>query len=286
MDFSIIIVSWNVKNKLRENLLSLLERSQTISQEIIVIDNASSDGSQEMVRSEFSGVHLITNQENLGFAKASNQGLKQASGDCLILLNPDMKVLPDTLTNLHTWLKENPQADVTGIRLIDEQAKLLPQVRLFPSVWNQLAIILKFPHIFPQLLNTYLQKNFDYTQASQVNSIRGAFFVIRRQALERFGYLDERYFVWFEEVDYCRTVLKHGGEVWYTPAASAVDYVGQSFLQLPRNKKQQYFRQSMMTYFKKWQSSWEVALLSVAWGIAGAIVQIGDWLHIQSRSKT
>lgn len=286
MDFSIIIVSWNVKEALRENIQTIVGSSQSSTFEIIVIDNGSKDGTVSMLQSEFPNVHLIVNQENLGFAKASNQGLKIASGEFLILLNPDMKIFPDTLENLKLWLKINPQADVTGISLIDEQGKTVPQVRHFPTIRDQVAIILKLPHIFPALLNSYLQSNFNYSHASQVDSIRGAFFVIRKVSLKKFGLLDERYFLWFEEVDYCQTVTQQGGQVWYTPAAKAVDLVGQSFLQVPRAKKQVYFCNSMIAYFKKWKSPWQTKVLSVSWLLAEVIVKIGDRLHLKSKTRT
>ncbi len=286
MDFSIIIVSWNVKEKLRDNITALLSDGNSVTKEIIVIDNASTDGSAVMVTEEFPQVKLIVNQNNNGFAKASNQGLKAAVGDFLILLNPDMKVLPDTLSNLHQWLMANPQADVAGITLTDEQGTLLPQVRLFPSIWDQVAIVFKLPHIFPHILKNYLQADFKYDQASSVNSIRGAFFVLRRSCLEKFGYLDERYFLWFEEVDYCKTVNKKGGQVWYTPVATAIDYIGQSFTQLPRVEKQQYFRDSMIAYFRKWHPEWQVETLRLAWEISELIVSIGDFFHIKPRVRT
>ena len=286
MDFSIIIVSWNTKDKLRENLLSLSYGNTGVHREIIVIDNASDDGSAAMLQTEFPEVKLIRNQANVGFAKASNQGLREATGDFLILLNPDMKILADTLVNLKSWLLKNPQADVTGITLIDEHNTVIPQVREFPTVWTQLAIVLKLPHLFPQILHNYLQVDFDYAQSTAVDSIRGAFFVIRRSALEVYGYLDERYFLWFEEVDYCRTVKEKGGEVWYTSTAKAIDYVGQSFSQLPRVTKQKYFRNSMIAYFKKWYPTWQGELLGLGWEIAEAIVSLGDFLNIKPRTRT
>ena len=286
MDFSIIIVSWNTKDKLRENLLSLSYGNTGVHREIIVIDNASDDGSAAMVQTEFPEVKLIRNQANVGFAKASNQGLREATGDFLILLNPDMKILADTLVNLKNWLLKNPQADVTGITLINEHNTVIPQVREFPTVWTQLAIVLKLPHLFPQILHNYLQADFDYAQSTAVDSIRGAFFVIRRSALEVYGYLDERYFLWFEEVDYCRTVKEKGGEVWYTSTAKAIDYVGQSFSQLPRVTKQKYFRNSMIAYFKKWYPTWQGELLGLGWEIAEAIVSLGDFLNIKPRTRT
>lgn len=286
MDFSIIIVSWNVKEALRVNLQSILQSNQQATVEIIVIDNASKDGTVEMIQSEFPSVQIIANQTNVGFAKASNQGLKKAVGDYLILLNPDMKIFPETLGNIKQWLDKNPEADVTGIQLVDEQEKIVRHVRHFPTFFDQAVIILKLPHLFPRLLDLYLLRDFNYSGASQVDSIRGAFFVIRKSSLEKYGLLDERYFLWFEEVDYCRAVKQHGGQVWYTPEAVAIDYVGQSFSQLPRSTKQSYFRNSMLAYFKKWESPWQAQLLSIAWFFSDMIVWLGDIVQLKSRTKT
>lgn len=286
MDFSIIIVSWNVKEALRINLQSILQSNQQATVEIIVIDNASKDGTVEMIQSEFPSVQIIANQTNVGFAKASNQGLKKAVGDYLILLNPDMKIFPETLGNIKQWLDKNPEADVTGIQLVDEQEKIVQHVRHFPTFFDQAVIILKLPHLFPRLLDSYLLRDFNYSGASQVDSIRGAFFVIRKSSLEKYGLLDERYFLWFEEVDYCRAVKQHGGQVWYTPEAVAIDYVGQSFSQLPRSTKQSYFRNSMLAYFKKWESPWQAQLLSIAWIFSDMIVWLGDIVQLKSRTKT
>lgn len=286
MDFSIIIVSYNVRERLRENLKALEGSTGDVTYEVIVIDNASIDNTVEMMRTDFPNLTLIANQENKGFSFASNQGLRLAKGEHMILLNPDMKVLPSTLSNLKLWLHSNPQADVTGISLKDEKGEIIKHVRHFPTWSDQLSIILKLPHLFPALLNHYLLPHFDYSKAAVVDSIRGAFFVIKRSALETFGYLDERYFLWFEEVDYCQTVRTKGGQVWYTPAAEAIDYVGQSFVQLPRKKRQGYFRKSMLAYFKKWKPVWQVWILTIGWTIASLIVLVGDGIKLRSRTKT
>lgn len=285
MDFSVVIVSWNVKDKVRQNLAALLQ-SRDVSLEIFVIDNASSDQTVEMVKAEFPSVRLIANSENLGFAKACNQGLQQAAGDVCVLLNPDMKVFPETLIDLKKWLDQNPQAGVAGIKLLEENGNVLPHVRRFPNFWNQLAIVLKVPHLFPGVLASYLRVDFDYTQAAKVDSVRGAFFAIRRSTLEKFGYLDERYFIWFEEVDYCRTVANGGGEVWYTPAAQAIDYIGQSFKTVDHATKQNYFKNSMLAYFSKWEGLGQVGFLTLAWDIAETAVSIADNLGVKPRTRT
>jgi GT2 family glycosyltransferase len=270
MDISIIIVAWKVKDKLRHNLEALLIATQNIRAEIFVVDNNSQDGTEEMIKAEFPTVNLLLNQENLGFSKANNQALRLAKADFILLLNPDMRVFPNTITEALKWAQSNSQATVTGFKLEDEKGIIVDHVRRFPSLSDQLAITFKLPHFFPIVTNNYLMKNFDYSKAQKVDSIRGSFFLINRQAWQKISgvfepFLDERYFIWFEEVDFCRQVYQYGGEVWYSPAAACRDYVGQSFRQVPRGTKQLYFRNSMLSYFAKWHTPREYFILKTAW---------------------
>ncbi|MFA4833476.1 MAG: glycosyltransferase family 2 protein [Patescibacteria group bacterium] len=284
MDLSIIIASWNVKEKLRQNLLALQESQGGLEYEIFVVDNNSGDGSAEMVRRDFPEVKLIANSNNLGFAKANNQALKRAQGDFILLLNPDMRVFPDTLKNMAEWMRENKQAAVAGCHLVNEKGETIKQVRQFPKLWDQLMITMKVPHIFPGVLNKYLQADFDYKKSALVDSIRGSFFMIRQETIEKIGLLDEKYFIWFEEVDYCKRVKQAGLEVWYTPVAKCLDYVGQSFNQMPRGKTQKYFRDSMLKYFKKWQPIWQYWVLKLAWVPGMLIARAGEKIKLGERS--
>lgn len=274
MKLSVIIVSWNVKDKLKKNLSALFRSQTDFAWEVLVVDNNSTDGTVDMIKNNFPQVHLIVNQANLGFAKANNQALDRAEGEYVLLLNPDMEVFPDTLANLITWLSANPQAWVAGGRLVDTDGKIVPHVRRFPRLTDQLAIVLKLPHFFPGLLNKYLCKSFDYTKPAKVDSIRGSFFALTPKALAKINHLDERYFIWFEEVDYCRQVAKAGGEVWYTPVASAVDLVGQSFVQVKKITTQKYFRDSMLKYFAKWHPGWPTLIIKTVWAVVWPLVMI------------
>ncbi|MFA6194738.1 MAG: glycosyltransferase family 2 protein [Patescibacteria group bacterium] len=272
MDLSIIIVSWNVKDKLRENLSALYKSEGDFKFDIFVVDNNSSDGSATMVAAEFPNVRLIANSENLGFAKANNQAIKPAAGKFVLLLNPDMRVRPDTLKNILAWAENNQRATVCGCKLVNEKGDIVKQVRRFPRLWDQLMIVLKVPHIFPSVVNGYLESRFDYNQAAKVDSIRGAFFLINYEQYKKISgldkpFLDERYFIWFEEVDFCREVYKLGGEVWYTPAAECLDYVGASFNQVKLGQKQKYVSESMLKYFEKWEKRWEYIILKISWKI-------------------
>ncbi len=272
MDLSIIIVSWNVLEKLEANLRALFESQGAFKFEVIVVDNNSKDNSCLMVKNKFSQVALIENSENLGFSKANNQAIKISKGEYILLLNPDMKVSPDTLEKALFFAQKNQIATVSGCKLKNERGELVKQIRRFPKFIDQLLIILKVPHILPAVLNNYLCSNFNYEVAAKVDSIRGAFFLINKNNFQKISgrdkpFLDERYFIWFEEVDFCREVYKLGGEVWYNPEAECLDYVGASFSQVKRGLTQEYFQDSMLKYFKKWESKRKYIILKIAWSI-------------------
>jgi len=270
MDISVVIVSWNVKEKLRENLRALYQSQSEISFEVFVVDNNSHDGSAVMVETEFPQTKLIANEDNRGFSRACNQGIKESAGNFILLLNPDMKVFSDTLLSMLTFMKSKPTAAVAGGHFVDASGQTIPQVRRFPQLQDQLAIVFKLPHIFPGILKKYLYTDFDYSRAQIVDSIRGSFFMISKSAYshlnqEKLSLLDERYFIWLEEVDFCRAVAALGGEVWYNPLARCEDYVGASFAQVKRGQTQLYFRTSMLQYFHKWRPFYEYLILWLAW---------------------
>lgn len=254
MDLSIITVSWNVKDYLRASLEAIFQHIGTVNGEVWVVDNASTDGTRAMLgewaRKE-PRLRVLLNNTNVGFARANNQAIEQASGRYVLLLNPDMRVFPDTLATMVRWMDAHPRVGVAGCHLVTDTGKTVSHVRRFPGLWNQLAIVLKLPHLFPRVLDRYLMRDFDYTKEARVDSVRGSFFMIRRAAL-RVGLLDERFFIWFEEVDFCKRMRSAGWEVWYTPVARCVDRVGRSFAQVSGYKKQKMFLESMYRYFDKW----------------------------------
>lgn len=261
MDLSIIIVSWNVKDKLRECLRAIQPGGLDI--EVFVVDNASHDGSADMVRQEFPNVRVIANEANLGFAKANNQAIRKSSGRYVLLLNPDMRPFPDTFTGLVSWMDAHPSAGIVGIRLENQQGEIVPHVRRFPTFVDQFATLTKLGKLFPAVLSRYLMVDFDYSKEARVDSIRGSFFAIRREVIDRIGPLDEDYFIWFEEVDFCKKATDAGFEVWYTPSVRCIDYVGQSFKQVRVYPKQKMFSRSMLTYFRKHRPWLEWVLLAM-----------------------
>ena len=270
MDLSVVIVSYNVREKLKNNLEHLFKSRGDFSFEVFVVDNNSQDGSVEMIENNFPQARLIKNQENLGFSKANNMAIKQAQGDYILLLNPDMQVFVDTLEKTLDFAKNNSRAIVSSCCLVDEKNNIIKHIRRFPKFFDQLMIILKVPHVFPKVLNKYLISDFDYSQSQKVDSVRGSFFMINKNKFKELSgqdlpLLDERYFVWFEEVDFCKQIYKLGGEVWYSSNAKCMDYIGQSFSLLKRIKAQKLCRDSMLKYFKKWQPRWQYFLLKTFW---------------------
>lgn len=278
MTLSIIIVSYKVKEKLQANLQALFSSENAPEFEVFVVDNHSEDGSAEMVRENFPQVKLIVNKENFGFARANNQAIQNAQGDFILLLNPDMRVFPDTLAKAVLSAQEKPAAVVSSIKLVNEKGENIPHIRRFPKLFDQLMVVLKVPHFLPKVLNAYLCKNFDYEKSVVVDSVRGAFFLINRSAWQKISgaekpFLDERYFIWFEEVDFCRQVREKGGEIWYFPNTSCLDYIGASFSQVNRKVKQNYFRDSMLGYFAKWHSGFQKNILQAAWFFVGLLIK-------------
>lgn len=256
MDISIITVAWNSAELIGEQIKSVKNGCKNISFEQFVVDNGSIDKTTEIIGREFSEVKLIKNSENKGFAFSNNQAAKLAQGEFLLFLNPDMRVAEGSLDKMTEWMRCHPDAGLASCKLINENGNLNKdaQPRHFPTVWDQAAIILKLPHLFPAIINRYLFKDFDAESEQEVDSVRGSFMIVRREVYEKLGWaFDPRYFIWFEDVDLCREVKKMGLKVVYTPIISCVDYVGQSFKKKTTLWKQKQFIKSMALYFWKWR---------------------------------
>lgn len=251
VDVAIIIVSWNVRDKLRACLHSVAQSSPEISATVVVVDNASHDNSVAMVRAEFPDVTVIANTENVGTSKAVNQALQQVDARFVLWLNPDMQLFEDTLRVSVHEMEQRENVGVLGVHLVSEQGETIAHVRKFPTWFDQAVIVSKVGKLFPRLLDTYLCHTFDYAREQAVPSIRGSYFFMRSSALQKVGNFDEQFFVWFEEVDMCKRMEQAGYTVWYTPKTKAIDLIGQSFAQVATLKKQKMFVSSMMKYFKK-----------------------------------
>lgn len=276
-ELAVVIVSWKVKDRLKqclESIYSLPERERP--GEIFVIDNDSQDGSVEMVEKEFSQVRLLKNRQNLGFAKANNLAIKLSNKPYILLLNPDTKVYPNSFFGMFKVFEKYPKAGIVGPTLINPDGSTQASVRNLPSFKAMLAILLKFRFWWKnyQPLKKYLLSDFDYVKEQPVGQVMGAAFLIRRKVIEEIGLLDEAFWIWFEEVDFCARAKKAGWETWYTPAAKITHFGGVSFSKTASVKKQQQWFKSVVHYSKKYFCPFQTVILVVA----GSIGVVGTWL--------
>jgi GT2 family glycosyltransferase len=281
---SVIIVSWNVKDLLRQTLNSLFNTTQELAIEVIVVDNASKDGSADMVQTDFSQVTLIRNKENKGFAAACHQGARVAKGEYFLFLNDDTHVFDHTLTNTHAYIKTHPEVGVLGCKILNIDQSVQPSVRSFPNLYSQTIILLKLHHFFPILLKKYLQHSFDYSLTQKVEQVMGAFFLVPRTHWDILKGFDEQYHIWFEEVDFCKRTLAHGKEVIYFSDACIIHIGGASFHQLKALAEQRIFNRSLWHYARTHWNAWQVTLLVCLFPlnyILTALVQTLEFLHIK-----
>jgi len=226
---SLIIVSWNVQKDLRACLDSLRASAET-PHEIIVVDNASHDGTMPMLQEEFPQVRLLANPDNRGFAAANNQGLAVATGQFLLLLNPDTLVPAGGLGTLLAFAQSHPEAGVIGPRLLNADGSLQHSCRRFPTVWAALFRHTFLGRCFPNAhwMREYLMSDWVHDEPREVDWVSGACLLIRREAFAQVGGLDESFYWGSEDVDYCYRMHRAGWKVLYTPQPAVTHLIGRS----------------------------------------------------------
>lgn len=242
---SIVIVSWNTRDLLAGCLQSIGHRG---SQEIIVVDNASSDGSAMMVRERFPHVRLIENRSNVGFARANNQALEVAKGDYLLLLNSDTVVRPRALGSLLGFMQDHPRAGACGSRLLNSDGSLQPACHPMLTPGRELWRLVFLDRIWPRA--SYRMGAWDLVTPRRVDVIKGACLMLRREALDQVGPLDEAYFMYTEEVDLCYRLSQAGWELWYVPDAQVIHYGEASSKQAQEEMYIQLYRSKVQFYRK------------------------------------
>ena len=250
---SIIIVNWNTKLHLKWCLHYVFKRTRGIDFEVLVVDNGSSDGSIAMVENNFPGVKLIGNKQNLGFAKANNQAIKKAAGKYILLLNSDTKITEQSLVKMVEYLDNNSQVGILGCKLLNPDGSLQPSCRRFPTLLSQIIILLKLHNYFPNIktIKDYYMLDWPHDKIKKVDQVMGACFMVRQEVFTDIGLLDDKYFIWFEEVDFCRRAMEAGWKTHFIPGAQVFHEKGVSFKKLLSPKKQIWFNNSVLRYFKK-----------------------------------
>ena len=232
---SVVIVVWNAQKYVIECLESMREYCQEIYDEVIVVDNASSDGTPELIAEQFPEFRLIRNTENLGFAKANNIGMAECSGDYVCLVNSDVKFVSDCLSPMLRYLGENPRVGMVGPKMLGRDGKVWRSTMRFPTVWNQLTRALGLDVAFKRsrVFGGYLMSDFDHETTQPVEVLNGWFVLIRRSALEKVGLLDPQFFMYGEDVDWCYRFHLAGEQSIFLAEAEAIHYGGASSANAP-----------------------------------------------------
>lgn len=231
MKLSVIIVNYNVKYFLEQCLHSVRKAMQGLGGEVFVVDNHSVDGSVDMVREKFPEVRLIANQENTGFSRANNQGIAEASGEYILLLNPDTVVEDDTFSRIIAYMDSHPEAGGLGVKMMNGKGEFLPESkRGLPKPDVAFYKIFGLSKLFPKS-KTFGQYHLSYLDPDQIHEVEvlsGAFMLIRKKVIDRIGGLDESYFMYGEDIDMSYRILQAGYKNFYFPETRIIHYKGES----------------------------------------------------------
>ena len=243
MKLSVVIVSYNVRHFLEGCLQSVEKAAEGIGCEVFVVDNASSDDTMTVLPARFPWVRFSANDENLGFARANNMAIRQSAGEYVLLLNPDTVIAPDTLSQALDFMDAHPRAGGAGVKMLGEDGTPAPESRrAIPTPWVSALKMLGFDR-------RYYMSHLPWDQPCRIEVVSGAFCLLRREALEQIGLLDEDFFMYGEDIDLSYRLLKGGWENWYLPLP-ITHYKGKS----TRKSEFRYvhvFYQAMLIFFRK-----------------------------------
>jgi GT2 family glycosyltransferase/lipopolysaccharide/colanic/teichoic acid biosynthesis glycosyltransferase len=230
-DVSVIIVNYNVRDFLLQSLQSLEKALREIPSEIFVVDNASDDGSVDVLRRRFPAIQLIRNTANLGFAKANNIALKKARGKFFLLINPDTIVQEDTIRVMIDFLQDHPDVGLAGCKILNPDGSFQPACRRsFPTPWVAFAKIFGLSKLFPKtkLFGKYNLTYLDTEETYPVEAVSGSFMMLRKETYERVGGLDESFFMYGEDLDWCYRIRRAGWRIFYVHSTQIIHYKGES----------------------------------------------------------
>ncbi|OGE91077.1 MAG: hypothetical protein A3A83_01020 [Candidatus Doudnabacteria bacterium RIFCSPLOWO2_01_FULL_48_57] len=243
MDLSVVIVSFNTKEKLRECLRSVFGSVTKYSFEVLVVDNNSRDGSAGAVAAEFPNMKLIRNSDNVGYSKANNQALRLAQGSFFLLLNSDVEVAPDSFDKMISYMDNEKAVGIVGCRVIKSDGSFDKAARRsFPDLANSLRHFLG--------LSSDYNLDLPEDKIAEVDSVMGAFLMIRREVVDKIGLLDEAFFMYGEDLDWCFRAKQAGYKVVYNPATTVVHHKGSSSRKLPKKALYEFHRAMFIFYDK------------------------------------
>ncbi len=250
LDLTIVIVSYNTRDMLRECLRSIASATEGITSETWVVDNNSPDKSADMVAVEFSEVRLIANDRNAGFTRANNQALRQSQSRHGVILNPDTECRPGSLTTLVRYLDAHPEVGAVGPRLLNTDGSLQPNGARFPNPLQDFLVVSELRFISRKAFERWSRMRDDFDADCELDVVSGACMMVRREAIEKVGVLDEDFFMFYEEVEWCWRIKKAGWKVVYVSAAEVVHHWMGSVRQDSEAMTKRLF-QSSDIYYKK-----------------------------------
>ena len=257
MDISVVILSWNDKQYLEVCLQSLQHATKSRTMEIIVVDNASTDGSPEMVEALFPDVKIIRNTENLGFPKGNNIGIEASRGKYVYLLNSDIKIFAGCLDALADYLDQNPKVGMVGPKILNRDLTHQSSCRQFPTLWNNFCAATGLARMFSgtRFFSGEHMFYFKGDRFMDVDVLVGCFWAIRRAAVNEFGLLDEGFFMFAEDLDWCKRFREAGWRVVFYPDAQAIHYRGGSSMKKDAVWLALTQQRSILRYWKKHHST-------------------------------
>ncbi len=229
MDLSIIIVNWNTRDLLIDCLNSIQENlgaAPALQAETFVVDNASSDGSSDLIRKDYSWVHLIENQENVGFARANNQAVKKSTGKYILFLNPDTIIRPNALSTLIDFMDKHPEAGAAGPSLLNKDGTFQISSQPAPSILRDAWMLIHLDDFWR--IGSYDMETWNKITYHKVDVIKGACFMAPSKLLFQIGLMDEIFFMYSEEIDLCKRIHQAGFNIYWVPSAVVTHYGGQS----------------------------------------------------------
>jgi len=283
-DLSIVIVNWNTRDLLSRCLRCVYDTTLDLDFEVIVVDNASTDGSQEMVRQKYPGASLIANTKNNGFAKANNQAIRRSQGRYVLLLNSDAFVRENTIEHTVAFMDGRREAGMAGCKLLYEDGRLQPSCYAFPTLFTEFCIAVGLDRLFPRsrLFGRYGMTYWDFNDIREVDVILGAFMLVRATAIDEVGLMDERYFMYSEEVDWCYRFREKGWKIYFYPHVEAVHLLGGSTRRVRAEMLIQLYG-NRIEFFRKHHGELSARLLKLVIGF-NCLLRIGPgaWYYLRS----
>lgn len=281
---SIIIVNWNTRDLLRACLRSVRETCADVAHEVIVVDNASADGSAAMVAEEFPQARLVANAENVGYAKGNNQGIELARGEWLWLLNPDTEVLPNAAERLLKFMVEHKDCGALGCKLLNPPTlphshppTLQYSCRTFPTPDVILIEALGLSRLFPRhrWFGKYRMTWWDYDEVREVDQPMASSLLIRREVIEQVGGMDEAFPIFFNDVDLCYRIKQAGWKIYFTPDAQVIHHGGAS----TRQVKPQMIRESHQSLLRFYEKHYRGKISPLVYALVKWTVIVTGWFR-------